>query len=147
LSSREAIVTKKNSKFAFKIKFSLPIGRRIQCSFRKYYFGISAIKIKPQNSKSNCQQKILFSRIVLSRVVRTLKIPLIDFKYRKYKVMSVLGKITSLQIFLKICVDHSRKGTPLTKCTTDQINKNWFFEIFVFFRFFSKYFFQNEVQK
>jgi hypothetical protein len=65
------------------------------------------MKIQPQNSKSNCQQKRLFSRIVLSRVVWTLKISLIDFKYRKYEVLSVLGNMTSLHIFVKICVDHT----------------------------------------
>ena len=64
------------------------------------------MKIKPENSLSNCQQKRLFSRIVLSRVVRTLKIPLIDFKYSKYEVLNVLGKINSLHIFVQICVDH-----------------------------------------
>ena len=73
------------------------------------------MKTKLQNSKSNCQQKRLLSRIVLSRVVRTLKIPLIDFKYRKYEVLSVLGKITSLHIFVKICVDHPFKYKDIIK--------------------------------
>ena len=44
--------------------------------------------------------------MVLSRVVRTLKISLIEFKYRIYKVLNVLGKISSSHIFVQICVDH-----------------------------------------
>ena len=71
------------------------------------------MKIQPQNSKSNCQQKRLFSRIVLSRVVWTLKIPIIDFKCRKYAVLNFLGKISSLDIFVQISVDHPLKGTFL----------------------------------
>jgi hypothetical protein len=64
------------------------------------------MKIKSQNQIA---KKRLFSRIVLSRVVRTLKIPLIDFKCRKYAVLNFLGKITSLDIFVQICVDHPLK--------------------------------------
>ena len=71
------------------------------------------MKIKPQNSKSNFQKKRLFSRIVLSRVVRTLKIPLIDFKCRKYAVLNFLGKIISLGKFsvVKICLATGYKKT------------------------------------
>jgi hypothetical protein len=78
-------------------------------SFRTYTCDIFEMKIKPQNSKSNCQQKRLPSRIVLSRVVRTLKIPFIEFEYKKFKVLNVLRKIRSLHIFVQICVDHPLK--------------------------------------
>jgi hypothetical protein len=46
------------SKLSFKLNFLT--GRRIQCSFRKYNVDISAMQIKPQNSKSSCQKKYYF---------------------------------------------------------------------------------------
>jgi hypothetical protein len=56
-------------------------------------------------------KKKLFSRITEEGLTeelprRTLKIPLIDFKCRKYAVLNFLGKITSLDIFVQISVDH-----------------------------------------
>jgi hypothetical protein len=44
------------------------------------------LSFKTQNQTAN---KKLLSRIVLSRVVRTLKIPLMEFKYKKFKVLNV----------------------------------------------------------
>jgi hypothetical protein len=63
------------------------------------------LKTKPQNWKKKFQQKILFSRIVLSRLVKTLKIILIDFNSTKYWVINFPRKISSLHISVLICVD------------------------------------------